>query len=361
MADVARAWGEESDEENFAKGQKTPPPAGTQYFAMTPVDDASVPELCGGRPAPLPEVAGWQGKDARRPCDYCPVFSPVPCMVEVIEMLADVVMQPVVPQERISEHIVEPIVVSELVGIPQEQISERIAEPIVVSELVGIPQERISEHIVEPIDVSVLVGIPLLQTSERIPEPFVACELVGFPHEQTLEQVPEPIVTAELVGFPQEQTSERIPELIDTSELVGIPREQTSERIPEPIVTAELVGFPQEHTSERIPELIAVPGLGVVDLNDPHGAEEALRILRRVAARRQAELVEEDVDEEEYEDESEFEVNVPVSRFPSGWRPMRMCRAFLAGGSGVCPYGQRCTFAHHRSELHPRLRQPGPY
>ena len=135
---------------------------------------------------------------------------------------------------------------------------------------------------------------------ERVSEPIVACELVGFPPEQTSERITEPIVAAELVGIPQEQTSERIPEQIAVSELVGIPHGQTSEQI----AVSELVGIPQERNSEctsqgqiseRSPELIAVPGLGVVDMNDPHDAEEALRILRRVAARRQAELVEEDV------------------------------------------------------------------
>ena len=39
---------EESDEENYAKGQKTPPPAGTQHFTFD--DDDSVPELGGSRP-----------------------------------------------------------------------------------------------------------------------------------------------------------------------------------------------------------------------------------------------------------------------------------------------------------------------
>ena len=52
---VQTDWEEESDKGNYAKGQKTPPLAGTQYFTMTPEDDVSVPEPCGGRSAVLQE------------------------------------------------------------------------------------------------------------------------------------------------------------------------------------------------------------------------------------------------------------------------------------------------------------------
>ena len=39
------------------------------------------------RPAPLSEAAGPQGKDARRPGDYCSHFSPAPCMVDCADDL----------------------------------------------------------------------------------------------------------------------------------------------------------------------------------------------------------------------------------------------------------------------------------
>ena len=42
-------------------GQKIPPSAGTQNFAMTPEDDVSVPELCERRPAALQEPRPQEG------------------------------------------------------------------------------------------------------------------------------------------------------------------------------------------------------------------------------------------------------------------------------------------------------------
>ena len=339
---TARARGEKEREVQYtAVVRTTVPPPEPELFEF-------FEEPGGARPNLLLEPQGpleWPGSAAQPSLlEHLVLEVPALRMVDKVdEVLAERFgesLPQVTPQVPVSEHIEEHFVDDPVQqGFPQERISERIPELIVVSELVGIPQERNSEHIPEPIDVSELVGIPDERISERIPEPIVACELVGFSSG------------ASWWVFLMSKTSEHISEPIVAAELVGIPHEQTSERIQELIVACEQVGFPQEQTSERLPELIVVPGLGVVDMNDSHAAEEALRILRQVAARRQAELLAEDVDEEEYEDEYE----------PPDWRPTRMCRAFLAGGTGLCPYGQRCTFAHHRSELHPRVRQPGPY
>ena len=267
---------------------------------------------------------------------------------EVVEVLADVVMQTMVDpgeEERNSERIPEQIVDPGLVGMSQERISERIPEQIVASELVDTPRAQNLERIPEQIVIPGLVGIAQERIPERIPEQIVVSELVDIPRAQNSEQIPEQIVDSDLAGIAQERISERIPEQIVASELVDTPRAQNLERIPEQIVDSESFGISQERISERIPEQIVDPGLGVVDMNHSHAAEEAIRILRQVAVRRQAELVEEDVDDEEFEEEYEEEVYVPASRFPPGWQPMRMCRGFLAGGTGLCPYSQRCTFA----------------
>ena len=65
----------------------------------------------------------------------------------------------------------------------------------------------------------------------------------------------------------------------------------------------------------------------------------------------------EDEDEEDEEDEEEDEdldeLDDTQSRFPAGFRPMRMCRWFP---SGNCRQGWGCMFAHSVSELHPLAR-----
>ena len=63
----------------------------------------------------------------------------------------------------------------------------------------------------------------------------------------------------------------------------------------------------------------------------------------------------EDVEEEEDDDYDEFDGT--ESRFPAGFRPMRMCRWFP---SGNCRQGWGCMFAHSVSELHPLARGQGP-
>ena len=63
----------------------------------------------------------------------------------------------------------------------------------------------------------------------------------------------------------------------------------------------------------------------------------------------------EDVEEEEDDDYDEFDGT--ESRFPAGFRPMRMCRWFP---SGNCWQGWGCMFAHSVSELHPLAREQGP-
>ena len=58
----------------------------------------------------------------------------------------------------------------------------------------------------------------------------------------------------------------------------------------------------------------------------------------------------EDEDDEEEEDDDLDELDDTQSRFPDGFRPMRMCPWFP---SRNCRQGWRCMFAHSVSELHP--------
>ena len=62
-------------------------------------------------------------------------------------------------------------------------------------------------------------------------------------------------------------------------------------------------------------------------------------------------------DEEEEDDDDYDEFDGTESRFPAGFRPMRMCRWFP---SGNCRQGLGCMFAHSVSELHPLARGQGP-
>ena len=64
-----------------------------------------------------------------------------------------------------------------------------------------------------------------------------------------------------------------------------------------------------------------------------------------------------DEEDEEEEDEDLDELDDTQSRFPAGFRPVRMCRWFP---SGNCVQGWVCMFAHSVSELHPQARGRGP-
>ena len=61
---------------------------------------------------------------------------------------------------------------------------------------------------------------------------------------------------------------------------------------------------------------------------------------------------EQDEEDQEVEDEDMDETYGTESRFPTEFRPMRMCRWFP---SGNCRQGWVCMFAHSVSELHPKL------
>ena len=110
----------------------------------------------------------------------------------------------IIPQERTSQHTVEPFV-----GVPVPQIQKQITE---VAEI--IPQERISEHNVEP-----FVGVPVLQIQEQsveveeiIPQMRISERIVDptddVPAPQILEEIVDVVKAGPAVKIvPQERTS----------------------------------------------------------------------------------------------------------------------------------------------------------
>ena len=64
-----------------------------------------------------------------------------------------------------------------------------------------------------------------------------------------------------------------------------------------------------------------------------------------------------DEEDQEVEDEDLDELDDTRSRFPAGFRPMRLCQWFP---SGNCRQGWRCVFAHNVNELPPQARDKGP-
>ena len=69
-------------------------------------------------------------------------------------------------------------------------------------------------------------------------------------------------------------------------------------------------------------------------------------------------VAQEEFEEDEEEDDDDYdEIDGTESRFPAGFRPMRMCRWFP---SGNCRQGWGCMFAHSVSELYPLARGQGP-
>ena len=195
--------GGESDEENYAKGQKTPPPPGTQYFAMTPEDNASVPELCvaGLRPEALGDFLEPLGK-LGKPGNIMEAPS--------LDVPSLVVMDELIPV---------PIVYPGLVGMPQERHPESIPEQIVDSEMLDIPQERISERLPEQNFVSEVLGTSPEQTSERIVELPVGR---GFIQERTSERMVQTSLV--FAGVPGDCVPQRI--MGQSSHLEDIPGSQ---------------------------------------------------------------------------------------------------------------------------------------
>ena len=94
---------------------------------------------------------------------------------------------------------------------------------------------------------------------------------------------------------------------------------------PVPRIAEEIVERPVP--SERIHETL------VAQLRELHVA------LRRF---HEQDALEEEEEEEEDEDDD-------VRHFAAGFCPRRWCRFVVEGA--CCPYGSRCTFAHHESEF----------
>ena len=160
------------------------------------------------------------------------------------------------------------------------------------SRFLDVPVPRIIEAAVEVMHVT-----PRECVQNRTPDLIV--------------DMPVPRIAEEAVRVtPQECVVNRTPE-----QLVDEPVPQIDVEIVEWLVP-----------SERIHELV------VEQMRELH---EALRRFYEQNA----------LEEEEEEDDEDDDVR----HFAPGFRPRRWCR-FLVEGA-CCPYGNRCTFAHHESEF----------
>ena len=93
-----------------------------------------------------------------------------------------------------------------------------------------------------------------------------------------------------------------------------------------------------------------VPARGAETFHVPPDSELAVHVTPEFELAQ-----EEHVDDGGYVSDEFFDDDELPSRFRAGFRPMMMCRGFLAGH---CRYGWECRFAHHVSELH--LLVPDP-
>ena len=153
-----------------------------------------------------------------------------------------------------------------------------------------------------------------------------------------------------------------VPPVLEAVVEVSAPPECVQNRTPEPVVDVPVPQFKEDSlqlgTQKRVQNRTLEQ---IVDEAVPPVAEQLVEEpvpLERVPVPSQRELHEaylirfyeqyafkEDEEKEEEEDEEEEE----ISRFPLHWRPHRWCRFVVEGV--CCPYGSRCTFAHHESEF----------
>ena len=192
--------------------------------------------------------------------------------------------------------------------VPVRQIMEAAVE-------VYDPQECVQNHTPER-----LVDVPVPQIIEAALEVDAPQECV---QNHTLEQI---------VGEPVHPVME-----VDVEIERATPQECVFNRTPE-----QLVDEPVPQIAEAIVES-PVPSERIHEPIFPPAVLRALQELRRRNLEQNA--FEEDEEEEEEEDEEEEE----ISRFPPHFRPRRWCRFVVQGA--CCPYGSRCTFAHHESEF----------
>ena len=177
-------------------------------------------------------------------------------------------------------------------------------------------QSRIQERI---------MGLPVLQI-------MVASKVftVEMPHQHVHQAYPGDYVVFNIKGLDtlEQIVGEPVPPVMEGAVEVCV-----LIRTPEQLVDEVVRQIAEEIVEGPVPlERIPVPS-----------QRELHEALRRFYEQY---TFEEDEEEEEEEDEEEEE---EISRFPPYFRPRRW-RRFVDEGA-CCPYGSRCTFAHHESEF----------
>ena len=143
--------------------------------------------------------------------------------------------------------------------------------------------------------------------------------------------------------------------------LHGFPREQgsTASAVEQTIAVDRLQGFTRGQSStSRRGDALPLPS-GWRRAEDAYGRVYYWHVHTRQTQFTPPASDDEDEDEEDEEEEDEDldELDDTQSRFPAGFRPMRMCRWFP---SGNCRQGWGCMFAYSVSELHSLAHGQGP-
>ena len=403
-----RTTGEENVMNYTAKLRKTPPPAAAATVNDPMVLDEGGVLAAGGRPAPLTEVAGWQLRVER----HCGVgFELVLALdVPVLQM----VEQPVEVDTFFRLSL--PAVVEQVIDVPKLALPGRavqraaLSEPQLVEQLVEVPtvlsysllQQRTAEQTID-------IAVPRrgggarggLQGFSQGQDSTAVCGadnlVISAPHGrgggargdlQGLSQgqgsaavcgadnVVSPVphgrgggARGGLQGLSQGQGSSAVcgAENVDIPVphgrvgkrgLHGFPRGQssTASAVEQTIAVDRLQGFTRGQSStSRRGDALPLPS-GWRRAEDAYGRVYYWHVHTRQTQFTPPASDDEDEDEEDEEDEDMDEIYAE-SRFPAGFRPMRMARWFP---SGNCRQGWGCMFAHSVSELHPLAHGQGP-
>ena len=183
-------WGHE---QNYTAKVRKPPTPQPQLFTLEE-------EPGGGRPAPLSEIAGWQGKVERHVVEHLAEFAPLVQILDLpVPQMVDNVLDALrIPERQMAVQVIE--VPKILIGViparslvPEPQTAEQLVEvPTVLSptrialqvaeQIVGIPAPRgrvqgflprqssttTSSHLEHPVRVGLGSAFCVTRSSERL-------------------------------------------------------------------------------------------------------------------------------------------------------------------------------------------------